>query len=76
MNPERGLGRNAELGLLVLAAIPVTLLYAMYVLNTSAELTLQTLTVPIALFAAFTVAHIAVRFLAPAADPALLPTVF
>lgn len=76
MDREHGLGRNVELGLLVLGAIPVTLLYAMYVLNTTVELTLETLAVPVALFAAFTAAHIAVRFLAPAADPALLPTVF
>ena len=76
MRTERLIGRNSELGLLVLAALPVTLLYAMYVINTSTELTVQTLAVPISLFAAFTVAHIAVRFLAPGADPALLPTVF
>ncbi len=76
MRSERLLGRNTELGLLILGAIPVTLLYAMYVLNTSTELTLQTMAVPLLLFAAFTVAHIAVRFLAPGADPALLPTVF
>ncbi len=76
MRTERLIGRNSELGLLVLAALPVTLLYAMYVINTSTELTVQTLAVPISLFAAFTVAHIAVRILAPGADPALLPTVF
>lgn len=76
MRRERLLSRNTELGLLILGAIPVTLLYAMYVLNTSTELTLQTMAVPLLLFAAFTVAHIAVRFLAPGADPALLPTVF
>ena len=70
------LARHAELGLLILGAIPVVLIYAMYVVNTSAELSLQTLAVPLGLFAAFAVAHIAVRLLAPGADPALLPTVF
>ena len=70
------LTRHAELGLLILGAIPVVLIYAMYVVNTSAELSLQTLAVPLGLFAAFAVAHIAVRLLAPGADPALLPTVF
>ena len=73
---EHRLGRSSELGLLILGAIPVTLLYAMYVANTTTDITVQTLAVPLALFGAFTVAHIAVRFLAPAADPAILPTVF
>ncbi len=68
--------RNTELFLLCLAAVPVILLYAMYVVNSDAELSLSTLGVPIGLFAAFAVAHIAIRFLAPAADPAILPIVF
>ena len=38
-------------------------------------LSLETMAVPIGLFAAFTVAHIAI-VLAPAADPAILPIVF
>ena len=68
--------RNTELFLLCLGAIPVILLYAMYVVNTGAELSVQTLGVPLGLFAAFAVAHVAIRFLAPGADPALLPIVF
>ena len=71
-----GLRRNSELLLLILGAVPVVLLYAMYVMNTSAELTVQTLAVPIGLFVAFAVAHVAIRFLAPDADPAILPIVF
>lgn len=68
--------RNTELLLLGAGAIPVVLLYAMYVLNAGATLSLSALAIPISLFVAFTVAHVAIRFLAPGADPALLPIVF
>ncbi len=68
--------RNTELFLLCLAAVPVLLLYALYVLNANAEVTPSTLGLPLALFAAFAVAHVAIRWLAPAADPAILPIVF
>lgn len=68
--------RNAELGLLTLGALPVTLLYAMYLINMKVELSVTSLAVPLGLFAAFAVAHIAVRFLAPGADPAILPITF
>ena len=68
--------RNTELLLLIAAAFPVILLYAMYVLTSGATVSFETLAVPIGLFAAFAAAHIAVRILAPGADPAILPTVF
>ncbi len=68
--------RNTELGLLIAAAVPVILLYAMYVVNMKVTLSVSSLAVPIGLFAAFAVAHIAVRRLAPEADPAILPIVF
>ncbi len=68
--------RNTELLLLCGAIPPVILLYAMFVLNTGASVNFQTLIVPIGLALAFAVAHVAVRFLAPQADPALLPLVF
>lgn len=68
--------RTIELLLLCCAIPPVILLYAMYVLNTGTSLSLQTLVVPIGLALAFAVAHVAVRFLAPEADSALLPLVF
>ena len=68
--------RSSEFALLLLAAIPVVLLYAMYVVNTKAELTVTTLTVPLGLAAAFAIAHFSVRWLAPGADPAVLPIVF
>ena len=68
--------RNTELMLLIASAFPVTLLYALYVVTTGAALSFTTLAVPLGLFAAFAAAHIAVRFLAPGADPAILPVVF
>lgn len=68
--------RTTELFLLIAAAFPVTLLYAMYVVTTGAALSFQTLAVPLGLFAAFAAAHIGVRIFAPGADPAILPVVF
>ena len=68
--------RTTELLLLIAAAFPVTLLYALYVVNAGAVLSFQTLAVPFGLFAAFAAAHIGVRLFAPGADPALLPIVF
>ncbi len=68
--------RNTELLLLILAAFPVTLLYALYVMNQNMALSFTTLAVPIGLFAAFTIAHISIRLLAPGADPAILPVTF
>ena len=68
--------RNTELFLLCLAAVPVILLYAMYVLNSNVQLSVSTLGVPLGLFAAFAAAHVAIRFLAPGADSAILPIVF
>lgn len=65
--------RTTELLLLIAAAFPVTLLYAMYVVTTGAALSFQTLAVPLGLFAAFAAAHIGVRIFAPGADPAILP---
>ena len=66
--------RNTELLLLIASAFPVILLYAMYVLTAGAAISFETLAVPIGLFAAFAAAHIAVRILAPGADPAILPS--
>ncbi len=71
-----GSRRNTELFLLCLGAIPVILLYAMYMVNSDVELSLSSLSVPIGLFVAFALAHLAIRKLAPAADPAILPIVF
>lgn len=68
--------RSTELFLLVLGAVPVLLLYALYVMNEGLEVNLSTLGVPIALCLAFLAAHISIRWLAPGADPAILPIVF
>ena len=71
-----GSRRNTELFLLIAAAFPVTLLYALYVVNSGTQLSFETLAVPLGLFAAFAAAHIATRIFAPGADPAILPIVF
>ncbi|WP_293820861.1 FtsW/RodA/SpoVE family cell cycle protein [uncultured Parolsenella sp.] len=71
-----GSRRTTELLLLGAGAIPVLLIYSMYVMNTGAQLTVQTLAVPIGLLATFVAAHIGIRLLAPGADPAILPIVF
>ncbi len=68
--------RNTELILLCLAAPLVLLLFAMVVVNEGSSLSLQTLGVPLGIFGAFVVAHLAVRHFAPNADPAILPIVF
>ncbi len=74
--PEANTRRNTELWLLLMAALPVTLLYAMYVVNMHVELSVSALSVPLGLFGAFAIAHLAIRRLAPGADPAILPIVF
>ena len=70
-----GVRRNTELLLLVAGAVPVFLLYALYVVQQGNALGFSTLIVPIGLAVAFAAAHVAVRFLAPGADPAILPIV-
>ena len=68
--------RNLELVLLCVAAPLVVLLFAMLALNQGQHLGLTTLGVPLGLTGAFLVAHIATRFLAPDADPAIIPITF
>ncbi len=68
--------RTTELLLLCAGALPVLLVYAMYVMNMSVELTVSTLAVPIGLFVAFAIAHVAIRFLALGADSVILPITF
>lgn len=68
--------RNTELLLLCVAAPLVILLFAMVALNQEGGVTLDNLTVPLGMFATFVVAHIAIRKLAPGADPAILPISF
>ena len=68
--------RSLELVLLCVAAPLVILMFAMLAINQGKQLGLTSLGVPIGLFAAFVVAHISIRFLAPNSDPAILPIVF
>ena len=68
--------RNIELILLCVAAPFVVLLFAMLAINKGQSLDATTLGVPIGIFAAFVIAHLATRKFAPKADPAILPIVF
>ena len=68
--------RNIELILLLIASPLVILMFAMLAINEGQALDMQTLGVPIGIFGAFVVAHIATRTLAPEADPAILPISF
>lgn len=68
--------RNTELLLLCVAAPLVILLFAMVALNQDNQVTLDNLVVPLSMFATFVVAHVAIRKLAPNADPAILPLSF
>ena len=68
--------RNLELLLLVIAAPIVIVLFSMLVVTGGRELSFNTLGVPIGIFVAFFVSHLAIRKLAPEADPAILPIVF
>ena len=72
-----GLTRRSLELLLLLAASPVViLLFVLAILASDQPLDLSLLSVPLGLFAAFLVVHLAVRRLAPGADPALLPICF
>ena len=68
--------RNIELVLLLVAAPVVALLFVMIAITEGQQVNVDSLSVPIGIFAAFVVAHLAVRKLAPGADPALLPLAF
>lgn len=68
--------RTIELILLCVAAPLVVLLFALLAINEGQSLNTTTLGVPIGIFVAFIIAHIATRKFAPGADPALLPLVF
>ena len=68
--------RNLELLLLVIATPIVIVLFSMLVVTGGQELSFNTLGVPIGIFVAFFVSHLAIRKLAPEADPAILPIVF
>lgn len=68
-------GRGIELVLLAFAAVIVTGALALVEANQEEELSQALLWVGLAYLALFTVAHLAVRRLAPYADPLILPAV-
>lgn len=68
--------RNLELALLCIAAPLVILLFAMIALGEGSSLSWENLGVPVGIFIAFLIAHLAIRKLAPGTDPALLPLSF
>lgn len=68
--------RDTE-GLLLLAAAPVVvLLFSLVHVSAGGALAWRDLTVPFGLLACFGAAHVAARFMARGADPALLPIAF
>ncbi len=68
--------RVSELLLLCAAAPIVVLLFVMLAVTQGEQVGLSAISVPLIMFALFVVAHVATRFLAPSADPALLPIIF
>lgn len=68
--------RDTELLLLLAAAPAVVLLFALVHARQTGALTWMNVVVPLGLLACFAVAHVAARFLARGADPALLPIAF
>ncbi|MDR1082528.1 MAG: FtsW/RodA/SpoVE family cell cycle protein [Coriobacteriales bacterium] len=68
--------RTTELFLLLAASPVIILLFILAIMNDGRPLDLETLAVPLGLFVAFIISHLALRKLAPNADPAILPIVF
>lgn len=68
--------RNIELSLLVTAALPVGILFLLVGAQAHGDFSTTYLTVPASLFALFMLAHMAIRRLAPNADPVMLPLAF
>ena len=71
-----GSRRNTELLLLLAAALPVLLLFAIVGTQAGRDFSWEYLVVPGALFASFALTHIILRWRAPGADPVLLPVAF
>jgi peptidoglycan glycosyltransferase len=68
--------RSTELLLLIAAALPVLLSFAVIETSLARSLDWRQLAVPAALLVAFLAAHLTARRFAPGADPALLPLAF
>ncbi|MCL2437820.1 MAG: FtsW/RodA/SpoVE family cell cycle protein [Coriobacteriia bacterium] len=71
-----GTRRNTELLLLFAAALPVLLFFAIVGTQAGGDFSWEYLAVPAALFLAFGLTHVVLRFRAPGADPVLLPVAF
>jgi len=68
--------RDTELLLLLAAAPAVVVLFALVKGSAGGTVTVSDLIVPLGLFACFLAAHVAARFMARGADPALMPIAF
>ncbi|ALG05550.1 FtsW/RodA/SpoVE family cell cycle protein [Kibdelosporangium phytohabitans] len=75
MQPVAPTRRGTELWMLAFAAALVTGALTLVSINQKQALTIQVLWYGLAFFAVFTIAHLAVRKLAPYADPLILPCV-
>ena len=67
--------RNTELGLMLMTVVIVCAAYVLASLGSESRIPANIIPFLIAVIALFMGAHIAVRRLAPGADPILLPTV-
>lgn len=68
--------RDTELGLMILAALPVLAVFALVETQADRAFSWTSLAIPASLLAAFLIAHIATRRFAPGADPGLMPIAF
>ncbi|MCL2680678.1 MAG: FtsW/RodA/SpoVE family cell cycle protein, partial [Coriobacteriia bacterium] len=68
--------RNTELLLLLAAALPVMLLFALVGTQAGGDFSWEYLAVPASLLLSFAATHLLLRWRAPGADPVLLPVVF
>ena len=68
--------RTTELLLLLAASPVIILLFVLAIVNDGVAVNIRTLAVPLGLFVAFLLSHLAVRRFAPNADPAILPISF
>ena len=68
--------RNTELLLLIAAALPVMLFFAIVGTQAGGDFSWEYLAVPASLLLSFAVTHVVLRWRAPGADPVLLPTAF
>ena len=68
--------RTIEFWLLIVAALPSLLLHGLFAINTGSSITIETMAMPLTIFAAFMCLHIIGRFSAANADPAVLPVAY